>query len=316
MKKRVPFAGEFVSEALIDALDVRWKKFRKNLKTLCEGVTTRAVHDERTASRRLLSALGVVEPLVGRRLVRKVEGDLKRMLGALGPLRDVHIELARTRRLGGDPRVPPFRRYLEREERDLEKKALRRSRRLPAERMRGQVRRIKRRVRRLGRSGGGTTGPTLGLLRAIDQDFSRVLEMRRALDPANPESLHRLRIALKKYRYSVEALEPVLRGFGRSDLEELHELQTRLGDLHDLEMMSASFRDFLRKYERAPVPHLVPLQRRILDQHHEELRTALLTVDRILDFWQRWKGKGVSRLWVPSEAARPVRAGRAAQKTA
>jgi CHAD domain-containing protein len=301
MKKRGTFAGEVVSQALIDAVSDRWKRFRKNLRRLGREITTKAVHDERTASRRLLSVLGVVEPLVGRRRVRKVEGDLKRMLGVLGPLRDIHIELGRTRRWGSGSRIPQFRRYLEREERELRRKALRRSRQVRAGRMKGSIRRIEGRLRRLGHSPGWTSGPALDLLGAIDGYFHRVLEVRRALDPTDPASLHRFRIALKKFRYTVEALEPVLRGFARSHLDQLHLLQTRLGDLHDLEMMSASLRDFLRKNDTG-VPHVLPLQKSILDERHGELREALATVDGILEFWENWKAKGQARLWIPAES--------------
>jgi CHAD domain-containing protein len=303
VKKRETFAAEVVSEALIDAVSDRWRRFRRNLRRLGGAITTKAVHDERTASRRLLSVLGVLEPLVGRRLVRDVQRELKRILGALGPLRDVHIELGRTRRWGSGSRIPQFRRYLEREERGLRKKARRRSRRVRAGRMRGSIRQIEGRLRRLGRSSGWTSGPALDLLRAIDRDFERVLEVRRALDPADPASLHRLRIAIKKFRYTVEALEPVLRGFARSHLDQLHLLQTRLGDLHDLEMMSGAFRDFLRKTGNG-VPQLFPLQKRLLDEHYGELREALATMDGILEFWEKWKAQGQARLWIPAENGR------------
>src|SRR5262249_19545126 len=136
----------------------------------------------------------------------------------------------------------------------------------------------------------------LRLLRTIDDDFARVLEDRRAVDPTDRDSIHRLRIALKKFRYSVEAIESLLQGFTRRHLEQLHEIQDLLGDLHDFEMISASFRDFLEKKVSTQAPRLLPLQKRVMQQHHGELRKALVSTDRILGFWQEWTGTGDSRL--------------------
>jgi CHAD domain-containing protein len=71
--------------------------------------------------------------------------------------------------------------------------------------------------------------------RAVD-DARRDVERRRAAPLEDPESMHRLRIAYKRLRYTVDAFAPAL----PADLAGLSQpaarLQGRLGELHDVDV--------------------------------------------------------------------------------
>jgi CHAD domain-containing protein len=284
-------AGPF-SDAIIRSLDDRWTRFRKKLRALRKDVTVDAVHDERTATRRLLSTLTVVEPVIGRKPVRRLEKDLRRVLRSLGPLRDLHVELDATRRFERGPRVPEFRTHLHRQERALKKGAARRAAKVRVGRLRKAIRTVEKRLSRLDR-----LPQRRFLLERIDEAFQDAVGRRRALDPTDPMSLHRFRVAVKMFRYTVEALQPVLGGFEPRALEQLRQLQDDLGALHDADVLSASFRDFMNDGNR--LPHLMPIQKQLLERHHESARKAILEADRILEYWQRWVGKGYARLRSP-----------------
>ena len=284
-------AGPF-SDAIIRSLDDRWIRFRKKLRDLRKDVTVDAVHDERTATRRLLSTLTVVEPVIGRKPVRALEKDLRKVLKALGPLRDVHVELDNTRQFGRGPRVPQFRTHLQRQERSLRKGAARRAAKVRVGRIRKTIRAVETRLRRLDQP-----PRRRSLLERVDEAFDHAVQARRALDPTDPMSLHRFRVAAKKFRYTIEALQPVLKGFEPRALEQLRQLQDDLGALHDVDVLSASFRDFMNGGKGGEhLPHLLPIQKQLLERHHEAARKALLESDRILEDWQRWIGKGYARL--------------------
>jgi len=289
-----PAAGPF-SDAIIRSLDDRWTRFRKKLKDLRKNVTVDAVHDERTATRRLLSTLNVVEPVIGRKPVRRLERDLRKVLKSLGPLRDLHVELDVTRRFARGPRVPQFRTHLHRQERALKKGAARRAAKVRVGRLWKAIRTVEKRLSRLDR-----LPRRRFLLERIDDAFANAVARRRALDPTDPMSLHRLRVAVKNFRYAVEALQPVLRGFEPRALEQLRRLQDDLGSLHDADVLSASFRDFMKDGDGAGrLPHLLPIQKLLLERHHEAATHAILEADRILEYWQRWLGKGYARLRSP-----------------
>lgn len=282
-------SGDPVSLALIDSLDERWKRFRKKLRSLRKHVTVDGVHDERTASRRLLSTLGVVEPLVGRGPVRGLEKNLKDILETLGPVRDLHVELDRAKELQNGARIPGFESHLRRRLSSLEKRAGRRAARIDDKRLRKAVQRIEKRLGRLTRG-------RFALLEPIDAMLSEAFEERRLLDPTDVKTLHRLRIALKKFRYGIEAVEPLLRGFDRRQLRRLRLLQDRLGDLHDLEVLSSSFRDFAEERGSGRLPDLLPVQKELLHRHNQALGEAIASMDRVLKYWKRWSEQGAARL--------------------
>ena len=283
------------SDAIIRSLDDRWIRFRKQLRKLRKGVTADVVHDERTATRRLLSTLNVVEPVIGRKPVRRLEKHLRKMLKALGPLRDVHVEIEATRRFERGPRIPQFRTHLRRQAWALSKGAARRASKVRVGRLRRGILRVEKQLSRLDQE-----PRRRPLLERIDLAFEKAVARRRALDPTDPVSLHRLRVALKNFRYAVEALQPVLRGVEPPQLEQLRRVQDDLGSIHDADVLSASFRDFMQRGAGAGrLPHLLPIQKQLLERHQEAATHAIQEADRILEFWRQWTGKGYARLRSP-----------------
>jgi CHAD domain-containing protein len=56
-----------------------------------------------------------------------------------------------------------------------------------------------------------------------------------------------MRLAFKKYRYSVEVLAPLFPSITEETLERLHAFQTLLGDLHDLDVVLKEAEYFRRR---------------------------------------------------------------------
>ena len=59
----------------------------------------------------------------------------------------------------------------------------------------------------------------------------------RALDPAEPEALHDMRIAAKRLRYLLEVMEPALGPKAGKAAGRARDLQDVLGDIHDCDVM-------------------------------------------------------------------------------
>jgi CHAD domain-containing protein len=98
-------------------------------------------------------------------------------------------------------------------------------------------------------------------------------------------TLHRLRVALKNFRYLMEALAPLVPGAGEAALETLHGLQTTLGDLHDIEVLSGALSSHLAAGSPSTPAQLSPLLLTLETEHSGMLRSFLKSVDPILDFW-------------------------------
>jgi CHAD domain-containing protein len=191
-----------------------------------------AVHDLRVALRRTRTVLEVSRPVLGGFYVDEVRRALREVQRATGVLRDEEVLLELIRSLGvGHPDVVLW----------LESRA-RRERRL-----RGSLARVVR-------GGALDRGRTLldALLafrvkpsrdkrlvkfaRRAVEDARREVERRRAARADDVEALHRLRIAYKRLRYTVEAFGDVLPGDLAVLAQPAARFQGRLGELHDVDM--------------------------------------------------------------------------------
>jgi CHAD domain-containing protein len=116
--------------------------------------------------------------------------------------------------------------------------------------------------------------------------LARLHESRLAVDPMDLDTVHRMRIALKKFRYLLEALRPLFPVVGEHDLESLHKLQTTMGDLHDLEVLSSTLSRHVEKLAPASAAPFAPTLATLEKRHSAMLGSFLQGVDPILDAWE------------------------------
>lgn len=219
--------GETPRNGLVE----RWLAFEPTIAPACAGDAV-AIHDARVASRRLREALAVYathqhEP---RRLVR-------RLSRALGRLRELDVTLERLdeslRRLDSTVDVALAARLVRREvqkrrgrERAATKKALSASSQVAIRASMGAL------VERLGASFARSEEPRERLAaRLLARTKTLESKVRRIGDRYDPPKLHRVRLAVKKLRYTLE-----LRGESAL-LGTLKRAQDDLGRLHDLEVL-------------------------------------------------------------------------------
>jgi CHAD domain-containing protein len=216
--------------------------FRKRLRrAAADPASEEAIHDLRVSIRRVLAWIAVREALVGPdRDLRAARSSLKSLMSPLGKLRDAHVkrDLIRTILPKGDEPswryavlvASDVRRWEESVPRLLGCKSPRRlDVPLPGTRTGG---------------GSGTDASIAGSrhLATLGKDVDRL--RKGALDPSNPEALHRMRLAFKKYRYSWEVLEPHLPRPARNRAKRLHDFQTLLGSIHDCDVILVDVRSF------------------------------------------------------------------------
>src|SRR4029434_7736181 len=85
------------------------------------------------------------------------------------------------------------------------------------------------------------------ILQAMDRAFAQVLERRRNMDPGNVATIHRTRVAFKKFRYMVEALYSLVPGISAARLQSMHAFQTLFGDLQDTDVFLGRLDKYARK---------------------------------------------------------------------
>lgn len=264
---------------LLEALNARWKKFRAELKTCRNEFSEEAVHDLRVATRRLLALFDLLRALLPRKRVRKIRRVLKDQLDELDDLRDTQVLLADVSEFMQEvSELKIFQEQLQKNE----KAHLRRTRKSIRPRKDGdlsdRVEKIRGMIESL---------PDESLreqtLSAADDRFARVLQAYIAMDTENIPSIHKLRVAFKKFRYTVEIVHLLLETFPAENFERMHNYQSMMGDIQDLEVAS----EYLTELKDiAPQPDLEPVSA----HYASRLRTAVLSFiedkGEVLTFWR------------------------------
>lgn len=211
-----------------------------------EETDEEAVHDFRVALRRLRTALKPACKLYGRKRMRAIDKRLKRYADATSALRDEEVlhETLEGLELADDARAALHAWLHQRSSVEQARRAevialLRGSSRLHANgstTLNKYLRRLERRLER----------PKLRPISAQElgqRALERAHEKIRALgepDPEDSDAMHALRIRYKRLRYTAELFADVLGEEAERIAKKAARLQSRLGDLHDLDVAIAT----------------------------------------------------------------------------
>jgi triphosphatase len=213
-------------------LAARLADFERHHSAVQKRFSPNAVHDLRVALRRLRGAVRLHG--TGKE-VRRANAALGRLQATLGGLRDVQVQLSRLTRL--QSRLATEEAAVVAHVRTA--LGVTRTEALTASRA-ALERWAKRGPRLLAALKGLQPRGKLGghrLRKRLVRQMEQLEELAGAAlaDPA-PEAMHRLRISVKRFRYALEFLEPAMPAETSQIRDELVPLQTRLGDLHDLDV--------------------------------------------------------------------------------
>ena len=259
---------------------VHWmNRVLEELGTLHTSSDPDTVHDLRVAIRRcrsLAAAMEEVDPDPAWPAMRRVA---RRLFRSLGALRDAQVMEDWIKKLGpeNDPLRAQLLGSLEADEKQLSESALR----VAAKFDKKEWTRLERQLRRRARfvPVGGLVAECLALER-----FEEAKELHnRALRSEKSKPWHNLRIGLKRFRYTLEGLLPEHYAAWSENLKRLQDL---LGDIHDLDVLSAMLQD-------APAPQTPaaakPWQDIIARERRERIETyRQLTLGKT-SLWQEWR---------------------------
>jgi CHAD domain-containing protein len=224
---------------LLEALKTRWGKFRAELKSCRKDFSEEAVHDLRVATRRLLAYFDLLWVISPHKRIQKIRRALKDQLDELDDLRDVQVMLVDIIEAMQElPDLKPFHTHLRKEE----KQQLRLVRKVVKAR---DIKGLSQRVKKVFEMVQGLPDANLDqlILSAVDEAYARVLQTYSTVDIEHIATIHRLRIAFKRFRYSVEIVHDQLAHFPKTNFERMHEYQSKMGDVQDLEVASQHLAD-------------------------------------------------------------------------
>jgi hypothetical protein len=82
------------------------------------------------------------------------------------------------------------------------------------------------------------------LLQAVDEAYLMATQLKGQIDAAEPSTIHRLRIAFKKFRYMVEIVRPILPAHPEEYLKQMREYQGHMGGIQDMAVFFSALEEF------------------------------------------------------------------------
>jgi CHAD domain-containing protein len=285
MKEGIQRCSESAIEPYLEQmLHQRWASYRQRFKECRHKPSPESIHEFRVANRRLTSQfllLNALYPDLGRRPLKV----LKRQLDALGDLRDVQVERTTIKQLR--PRfagLKDLQHHLERRERRLLKSSACCVRRFKIKQVKKWVIGLRNRLQQDARRSDRHRRHFKAASRCVAEAFAAVLRCRRAIDLSDLRTIHRTRVAFKKFRYLVETLPPQATGWNDQDFRRLTVYQRKMGAIQDLAVLQSCVEEFAREREEDAVP-LSPFLAYLRQRLKRSVETFLKSSDDLLGFW-------------------------------
>jgi CHAD domain-containing protein len=261
---------------LVEAARRRLRDRTTLLRHCRKKFSEKAVHRLRVETRRLvaqLDGLAALLPVAARQAGRRA---LRKQMKALAALRDVHVQLRRVRaRRVDQPELKPFQTYL----RDCELAARRTlARKLGRKKHERRIAALEDELRRLAARPPKSDRRFAEKTRRMLEQARHELIQRWDQGVREKEPLHRLRVALKTYRYLVEALQSLLPASTAAQLDGMRAWQACLGEIHDLALFEQQLGRFAglnkagQSYER--ILGTLARRRRQLARRHDRFAPA------------------------------------------
>lgn len=248
------------SVTLVRVFDRSWGAWLRGVEACRRKPARRAVHVLRVDCRRLEALLDVLDHTTGvpSKALRRLGHVAAETLDALSPLRDDHVHRRRIADAGDGRGVEALLEDAGRREARHKQRARKALAGIDLARADAMAHRVRRGVVR--RQGAPTPHDrTVLLLAAVDGAATTVRSRLALMDTARPRTLHKLRVAIKRFRYIVEIAEEVAPEVHVAVQPTLRSLQRRLGDLHDADVLAARIKRFVgrRRKHRADLRALV-----------------------------------------------------------
>jgi CHAD domain-containing protein len=238
-----------VLKHLADSLRTQSRRYRKRLNRCQENFSEEAVHDSRVEARRLLATVELLGAFLPDREIQKARRVLKQHLDTFDPLRDTQVQLVYVGRMTrAFPAARGFREWLLKREARFTRETRQAIKHLKTKRFTRRIAAFEEEVRNRRKH---TTRDlaSAAVQRAMDRAFARVARLCQRVAAADTETIHRTRIAFKRFRYMVEALSPLLPVVTDQHRHAMRGYQSMMGDIQDVEVMLAALDKFLRKQE-------------------------------------------------------------------
>ncbi|MCS7247814.1 MAG: CHAD domain-containing protein [Anaerolineales bacterium] len=269
-----------IPEQLSNSLQARWEKYLQELDRCRTQFSEEAVHDLRVATRRLLALLDLIGILYPNAQTQKLLPAFKDQLDSYDDLRDTQVMLLEIgQRVQEIPSLSPFQKFLAKREKTLLRAAEKNVRGYKLNALEKRLASLHKTLQKIGED----TSLINHLLRTLDGVYASVLKRFQRIDPNIPPTIHRVRVRFKKFRYMVECIHPFLPNFPEGNLRAMHDYQTLMGDIQDVEVLLSTLNTFAAKKNGHTLSQALEYYQ---NRHTQTIQAYMERKDELFQFWR------------------------------
>ena len=276
------FPAELARHLAESVRDAR-RRYRKRLDRCQKRFSEKAVHDLRIETRRILALLDLLEALHFPKPLKKLRKSFKKRLDAFDDLRDTHVQLELLKPLWPDfPEASGLKKCLRKCEKRLVPKLSGKIRTTKNGRLNRQLKEVEKALRQHGSTAAGGRADSLAQS-FLGGTFRRVLALRRQIQRNKPATIHRMRVAFKRFRYTVELLQPFAPQFTPERLDRMKDFQAAAGNIQDLAVLLARVNQYVESGE-LPLRDMRNLRTELLRQERQAIDSFMSRINEFVKF--------------------------------
>ena len=278
-KANVLLSKPDASQLLLQALEQHWRDYLKQLKRCRMEFSNEAVHDLRTATQKTMTVIHLLNAIFPRPRLQKIIRTFKNQLDHLDDLWDTQMILAEiSETIHELPELQGFQKH----QQFVEKNILRALRKDIKKISSAQ---LSKRIRKTHHFLQARMGENLKLrvMQAVDDVYLVAKQRHMWADPARPATIQRVGTGFKDFRSVVELVHPLLKKFPIENLERMHQYQSLMGEIQDIEVFMQTLTDFL---EHTSVSDIEPVCCYYERRHAEAVATYSKRMDDLHLFWR------------------------------
>jgi len=275
-------------QILLRSFSERHRVFTYQLTKTRKRATGKAVHDLRVSTRRLIAVVDIIRTMIPGTDLSRTRKQLKRLLNALSELRDVQVQIVTVRGLVREfPALNLFLTLLMVREKQSLRHAHAELHGFQLEQIDDGIAETEKRLQTV------LADPLLRdaarsiVIGKLARTFSRAVQLKPAALSGKGNRIHRLRIAFKRFRYTVEVLEAILQKVTPRMVKAMNAYQVRMGNIQDIDVLIASIRDHAKRHPRADQVQFRKLIDNLMNRRRELVFEFVSSVDELNLFWKK-----------------------------
>ncbi len=280
------------------ALSNRWKRYVRELNRSRKKCSEESIHDLRVSLRKLIAVLELIEPVVQSKQLLWLRKRLKKQFDGCGPLRDIQVQLIGIANLSSCyPGLEPLITALRKKETRCIKQTFLLVNHTRLKRIEKSIDALQRMIRiEMNRANAVVHAGVL--VASVSRAFMKVQRYKQLLDRNDTGTIHTMRVAFKRFRYQAELLQPLFRSLTPELLLSMHEFQSRMGDVQDIEVLIASVNKFALKNKRlSDGESLLRVHQELQRQRQARIENFFHHLQEVDGYWPVADAEGKGSSW-------------------